>query len=59
MLRIYALRPWPRKPEKGLRKAANGREHGDMGDNIFHQPDRDDFYGKIGRAKRSRVVQEG
>lgn len=59
MLRIYALRPCARKPKKGLRKAANGWEHGDMGDNIFHLPDRDDFCGRIGRAKRSRVVLEG
>lgn len=59
MLRIYALGPSACKPEKGLWKAANGREHGDMGDNIFHPPDRDDFCGRIGRAKRSRVVQEG
>lgn len=43
MLRIYALRPWARKPEKGLRKAANGREHGDMGDNIFPGPAEERF----------------
>ncbi|GBR55651.1 hypothetical protein GCM10007872_25360 [Gluconobacter sphaericus NBRC 12467] len=35
MLRIYALHLWARKSEKGLRKAPNGRECGDMGDNIL------------------------